>query len=88
MMNQMAKLIELVNDLKAGTVTPKELAEKVKASLPPGILAMAKTETPESIIAKLEPLATTFMGKDVADLLKAEATVKLLGQALDIVKAE
>jgi hypothetical protein len=88
MMNQINKLMELVKALQEGTTTPQEIAAQVKQSLPPHLLAMAKNETAESLIGKLEPLAASFLGKEVADLLKTEATTKILTQALDIIKAE
>jgi hypothetical protein len=49
---------------------------------------MAKKETPESILATLEPLAASFLGAEAAALLKKEATINLLTQALAIIKAE
>ena len=87
-MDQINKLIELVNALNAGQTTPQEIAAKVKQSLPPQFMSMIKKETPESIIGSLEPLVASFMGKETVAILKSEATVKLLTQALAIIKAE
>ena len=85
MMNQINKVIELVNIIKAGT-TPQEIAKQIKSSLPPQIIAHLKNETSESIIEKLEPLVASFMGKESVALLKTEATTELLEQALTILK--
>ena len=87
MMDQINKLIELVNALKAGA-TPQEMAVKVKQSLPPQFLKMIKTETPESIIGTLEPLVATFMGAETVVMLKSPTTLTLLTQALVILKTE
>jgi len=85
MMNQIKKVMDLVNELKKGKLTPQELAEKIKTSLPPQFLTVIKTETPESVIKKLEPMIA-ILGQDAVDLLKTESTNKLLKQALDILK--
>lgn len=85
-MNYLKHATDLAKELQKGEITPQELAEKLKTSLPPEFLALMKKETPESIIEKLEPLVTSFLGKDAADLLKKESTIKLLEQALAILK--
>jgi len=86
MLHYLKQAMDLAKELKKGEITPQELAEKLKTSIPAEFLPLIKKETPESIIKKLEPFVSSFMGKDAVDLLKSESTVKLLEQALDILK--
>ena len=86
MMQYLKQAMDLAKELKKGEITPQELAEKLKASIPAEFLPLIKKETPESIIEKIEPLVSSFMGKEAVELLKSESTVKLLEQALDLLK--
>jgi len=44
-MNYLKQAMDLAKELKKGEITPQELAEKMKASLPPEFLVIAKKET-------------------------------------------
>lgn len=87
MMQYLKHAQDLAKDLTAGTVTPEELSKRMKDAIPPEFLAQVLAETPESIIKRLEPIVTMFMGKESAELLKKEETVKLLEDALVMIRA-
>jgi len=87
MMQYLKQAQELAKELKAGTIDSDQLAEKLKAAIPPQFLAELKKETPESVIAKITPLVSTFMGKDAVAVLGEESTLELFTKAMDILKA-
>jgi hypothetical protein len=84
------KMIEILNTLKTENANPEEVVKKIRETLPPPLMAFIQAEgtTAESLIAQLEPLAANALGKDTAALLKSEATLKLVGQVLVILKTE
>ncbi len=88
MMENITKLTDLVKKLQSGEATPQEIAKQVKASLPPGLQGLVKNGTADSIIAMLEPLVQSFMGKDAVVFLKSETSVKLITEALVILQAD
>lgn len=88
MLDQIGKLTDLVKQLQGGKATAEDIAKQVKTSLPPQFQALIKNGTPESIVAMLEPMVSSFMGKDAVTFLKSETSVKLITQALAILNSE
>lgn len=88
MMDQIKKLTDLVTQLQSGTATAQDIAKQVRNSLPPQFQALIKNGTPESVIAMLEPVVGSFVGKDAVVFLKSETSVNLIGEVLVILQAD